>query len=125
MTEPPASALRARDLDGAFQTVDAEGFPQAPPSDYNFYTMQQTETLSNKKPGAYKGKEIKVYAPHTALSAETSYVHDYPEHPLEARCVNAGGGGGGGWWTGRSIARRLPFGKRICFLINRFFCCWF
>jgi len=75
MADEPASAIRARDLDGAFETVHLDG-------------SHHDGTATT--PGAFRGREIKVYALHTPLSAETSYVHDYPEHPLETRCAHTG-----------------------------------
>ena len=76
MTEEPASALRARDLDDAFLTVDVESAPTL-----------ETNSVDVDAFNRFKGTEIKVYAPRTPLSAETSYEHDYPEHPMEMRCV--------------------------------------
>ena len=102
VVEEPPSALRARDLDDAFQTVDEEGlsFPGgAPPSDDGHRAQQQQQQqpaleLSNDSE-AFRGREIKVWVPRTPLSAETSYVHDFPEHPLEMRCVKKRPRG---WW---------------------------
>ena len=78
--EEPVSALRAQNLDDAFQqTVDIGG-SQGAPSHGGLHTQQ----------GKNEIKEIKVYAPRTPLSAETSYAHDFCEHPVEMRCVPVG-----------------------------------
>jgi hypothetical protein len=103
MVAQPYSELRARDLQGLFSTVDT--LPPAPGSeedagagdgDHRDLAAYGTGTSRFADGGevantseAFKGRDIRVYVPRATLSAETSYVHDYPAHPAEPRCVTA------------------------------------
>ena len=80
MADEPYSALRARDLAGMFEQP-------TPYSSAAQGTKSPLRFMSSASAADTAGQEMRVYVPRTPLASETSYVHDFPVHPLGNRCV--------------------------------------